>query len=91
MNIYRIEEITLKPMIVLAHDMEDAVNIFAYELVMGLGHRPDADFSVVQWRPKASGPARPVLEWAEQGHRGTVWSVDDGAGWELSETNMVEP
>lgn len=59
MKVFRIEEITLKPMIVLAHDMDDAVNIFAYELVMGLGHRPDADFSVVEWRPKPTGPANP--------------------------------
>jgi len=36
-------------MVVLAHDMNDAVNIFTYQLVVGLGHRPDADFSVVQW------------------------------------------
>lgn len=36
MKIFRIEEITLKPQIVLAHDMDDAVNIFAYQLVMGL-------------------------------------------------------
>lgn len=35
MKIFRIEEITLKPQIVLAHDMDDAVNIFAYQLVMG--------------------------------------------------------
>ena len=91
MNIYRIEEITLKPMIVLAQSMDDAVNIFAYELVMGLGHRPDSDFSVVEWRPKPSGPARPVAEWANQGCRGIVWSVDDGCGWELSQTRMVEP
>lgn len=42
MKVFRIEEISLKPVIVLARDMDDAVNIFAYELVMGLGHRPDA-------------------------------------------------
>lgn len=54
-------------MIVLAHDMNDAVNIFTYQLVVGLGHRPDADFSVVQWRPQPADPARPVAEWAAQG------------------------
>lgn len=91
MKIFRIEEITLKPLIVLAHDMDDAVNIFAYELVMGLGHRPDADFSVVEWRPKPTGPAKPLAKWAEQGCRGMVWSVDDGCAWELKQTSMVEP
>lgn len=91
MNIYRIEEITLKSMIVLAHDMDDAVNIFAHALVTGLHHRPDADFSMVEWRPKPNGPARPITEWAEQHCRGMVWSVDDGGGWELMQTNMVEP
>lgn len=91
MHIYRIEEITLKPMIVLAHSMDDAVNIFAHAMVTGLHNRPDADFSVVEWRPKVNGPARPVVEWAEQGCRGMVWSVDDGCAWEVVQTNMVEP
>jgi hypothetical protein len=58
---------------------------------VGLDHRPDADFSVVEWRPKATGPARSVVEWAKQGYRGMAWSVEDGAGWELSPTKMVEP
>lgn len=91
MKIFRIEEITLKPMIVLAHDMDDALNVFAHQLVTGLGHRPDADFSVVEWRPKPNGPARTVAEWASQGCRGIAWSMDDGCGWELVQTNMVEP
>ena len=91
MKIFRIEEITLKPQIVLAHDMDDAVNIFAYQLVMGLSQRPDADFSVVEWRPKPNGPARPLAEWASQGLRGMAYSVDDGHGWEMLQTQMVEP
>lgn len=62
MKIFRIEEITLKPQIVLAHDVDDAVNIFAYQLVTGLVQRPDADVSVVEWRRKPNGPARPVAE-----------------------------
>jgi hypothetical protein len=91
MKIFRIEEITLKPMIVLAHNMDDAVNVFAYQLVMGLGQRPDADFSVVEWRPKPSGPASGIAEWAAQGFRGMAWSVEDGQGWEFHHTRMVEP
>ncbi len=91
MKIYRIEEITLKPMTVLAHSMDDAVNIFAHELVRGLGRRPDADFSVVEWMPKPNGPARVIKEWAEQGFRGLIWSLDDGYGWEILQTKMIEP
>ena len=91
MKIFRIENIILKPQFVLAHDYDDAANIFGYSLVMGLGNRPDADFDIVRLKVKRDGPARPLIEWAREGMRGMAWLVDDGAGWEMCQTTMEEP
>ena len=91
MKLFRIENISLKPLLVLAHNPEDAVNIFAHSLVMGMGNRPDADFDVVDWDPAHVERPNPLIEWVEKCHRGIAWLVDDGAGWELVSTRLVEP
>ena len=83
MTLYRIENITLKPVILIARNHDDAVSMFANGLVTGLGHRPDADFEVVKWRPRRDAPDTPPLRWIQRGYRGIIWPVDDNQGWEM--------
>jgi hypothetical protein len=90
-KLYRIEKITLKPLLILAANHTDAFNIFGLSLEMGLGHRPDADFDVVEWRPRIMSPKCPPLKWQAMGRRGIAWLVDDDHRWEMRNTSMVAP
>lgn len=91
MQLYRIEKITVKPLLVLAHSHEDARNIFAHALVTGMSNLPDADFDIVIWPPKATGAPYVIRKWRNANYRGIVWNVEDGRGWELVSTRLIDP
>lgn len=88
---FRIEKITLKPLIILARDHEDAIEILGHSFAKGFGHRPDADFEVVEWRPRITSPRSPPIRWIAKGHRGIAWPTDDGASWEMIATDFQAP
>jgi hypothetical protein len=87
-NFYRLDKITLT---VLAQDHDDAANILGHGLTMGLGQRPDADFDVVEWRPRIRSPRPPPLKWLAMGCRGFAWPIDDSGYWELVNTDLPAP
>lgn len=90
MKLYRIENIKISPLLVLAHSYDDAANILAYSFKNGMQNRPDADFDVVAWDADRTVNAEPLQEWARDEKRGLVWCVDGGA-WELVHTGLEEP
>ena len=51
MHIYRIENIKLKPLLVIARNHDDAARVLEYAFVTGMGNRPDADFDIVYVDP----------------------------------------
>lgn len=91
MQLYRIEYIKLKPMLVLARTHDDAANILAHAFMQGMSNRPDADFHVVTWHPAKTGAPDILRGWKKKGYRGIVWNVDDGDGWELVSTSLEDP
>ncbi|MEP6869375.1 MAG: hypothetical protein ABJA20_12735 [Novosphingobium sp.] len=82
MNIYRISDITIQPIDVIAKDRDQAANLFLFSLRSGLGNWPDVDFAVAEWTQKRIRKHDEIRRWADEGKSGTVWSVDDGQGWE---------
>lgn len=91
MQLYRIEKITLKPLLVFARSHEDAANILAHAFVTGMSHRPDADFDVETWEPEKTGAPEALRKWDDEGWRGLVWNIDERDGWEVVRTNMIDP
>ena len=91
MTLYRIENITLKPVILIARNHDDAVSMFDNGLVTGLGHRPDADFEVVEWRPRIRSPRSPPIRWIAKGHRGIAWPADEVGFWKMTDTDLPAP
>lgn len=89
MHLFRLENITIKPLLVIAEDYDHAADIFRHSLVTGLHHRPDADFDVTKWRIKPRHRDKLPWAWVKEGNAGMLWNVDDGAGWELAHTSMV--
>ncbi len=90
-SFYRVEKITLKPLLVLARDQADVIRILSHSFATGMGHRPDADFEVVSWRPRKTSPRSPPLKWLSLGYRGIAWPVNDGRGWEMVQTDLQAP
>lgn len=83
MTLYRIENIPLKPLMIIAKNHEDAVKIFANGLISGMGHRPDADFEVVEWRPRRDAPDVPPARWIKRCYRGIVWPAEGADCWKM--------
>lgn len=84
MHLYRIKSINLNRFLVLADDHCDAAKIVSRAIMTGMNHRPDAEFDVVQVEVDQMRPAPPA-EWLAKCPKGILWSIDDGAGWELIE------
>ena len=84
MNLYRIENILLKPMLVLARSYDVGAFILDNGFRNGFGNRPDADFEVVTWQPEWTREPAPIAKWLKERKRGIIWSVDRDTAWELS-------
>lgn len=91
MQLYRIENLILKPLLVFARSHDDAADMLEHALVLGLGNRPDADFDVVTWSPYKTGAPRTLQRWENEDYRGFVWNTDDGEGWEFCSTQLFDP
>ena len=91
MKLYKFENIKLKPLLMLAHDEQDAVRILGDSFSTGMGNRPDADFDILEWSPDRTRYPEPLQTWLSMGQRGLVWSTDDGAGWEMVLTELGDP
>ena len=89
MHLFQIENITMRPLSVIAEDFDHAAQIFIQSLISGLLHKPDVEFAVSKWLPKP--PHGEELPWSfvKEGNAGMLWRVDDGRSWELVQSNPI--
>jgi hypothetical protein len=89
MYLVQLENITFKPLLVIAEDFDHAAQIFMCSLINGLGERPDADFDVTKWRIKDHRRNDIPWSWVDEGSAGMLWNVDEGTGWLLNQTELI--
>ena len=51
MNILRLKNVVLKPMLVLSRDRDDALNILDQSFGLGMGNRLITDPDMIEWNP----------------------------------------
>lgn len=91
MNILRLKNVGLKPMLVLSRDRDDAAEILDQSFGLGMGNRLISDPAMVDWNPDRTHFPDPLRNWIERGRRGIVWSVDAGLNWEMICTDLGDP
>ena len=91
MKLYKIDNIKLKPLLMLARDEQDAVRILGDSFRTGMGNRPDADFDILGWGLDRTNYPATLRDWLSIGQRGIVWSVDDGTSWEMVCPELRQP
>ena len=91
MNILRIKNIVLKPMLVLSRDRDDALDILDQSFGLGMGNRLITDPNMIEWNPDRTRFPDPLRNWAERDRRGIVWSIDRGLDWEMVCSDLGDP
>ena len=91
MNILRLKNVVLKPMLVLSRDRDDALDILDQSFGLGMGNRLITDPDMIEWHPDRSRFPDPLRNWVERDRRGIVWSVDRGLDWEMVCSDLGDP
>ena len=91
MNILRLKNVVLKPMLVLSRDRDDALDIFDQSFGLGMGNRLITDPDMIEWNPDRTRFPHPLRNWVERDRRGIVWSVDRGLDWEMVCSDLGDP
>ena len=91
MNILRLKNVVLKPMLVLSRDRDDAMNILDHSFGLGMGNRLITAPDIVEWNPDCTRFPNPLRNWVERDRRGIVWSIDLGLDWEMICTDLGDP
>lgn len=91
MNILRLKNVVLKPMLVLSRDRDDAMDILDQSFGLGMGSRLITGPDTVDWNPDHTHFPDPLRNWVERNRRGIVWSVDAGLNWEMICTDLGDP
>ena len=91
MNILRIKNVVLRPMLVLSRDRDDALDILDQSFGLGMGSRLITAPDSVDWNPDHTHFPDPLRNWVERNRRGIVWSVDAGLNWEMICTDLGDP
>ena len=91
MNILRLKNVVLKPMLVLSRDRDDAMDILDQSFGLGMGNRLITDPDLIEWNPDRTRFPDPLRNWLERDRRGIVWSVDRGLDWEMVCSDLGDP
>ena len=91
MNILRLKNVVLKPMLVLSRDRDDAMDILDKCFGLGMGNRLITDPDMIEWAPDRTHFPDPLRNWVERDRRGIVWSVDRGLDWEMVCSDLGDP
>ena len=91
MNILRIKNVVLKPMLVLCRDRDDAMDILDHSFGLAWGNRLITDPDMIEWDPDRTRFPDPLRTWVERGRRGIVYSVDRGLDWEMVCSDLGDP
>ena len=90
MKLYRIENIKIAPLLVMARTHDDAANILAHAFIMGMANKPDADFDIVPWMLEATSFSVALKLWLDQDKRGIVWNIENDNSIELVSTRLSD-
>lgn len=82
MKVFRVDEIKLGPVDIIAKDSDQAAGIFITALLDGLVRYPGADFAISAWTAKRLKRHKRLRKWTEEGRAGVVWPSRDGYDWE---------
>ena len=91
MNILRIKNVVLRPMLVLSRDRDDAMDILDQSFGLGMGSRLITAPDMVDWHPDHTRFPDQLRNWVESNRRGIVLSVDAGLDWEMVCTDLGDP
>ena len=91
MNILRLKNVVLKPMIVISRDRDDAMEILDHSFGLGVGDRLLTDPDMIDWHPDPTRFPDPLRNWVERDRRGIVWSMDRGLDWEMVCSDLGDP
>ena len=90
-HLFRINEVVLGPIDIIAKDRDHAALILISALTAGLSVHPGADFSVSEWTARRLGRFDQLRRWAEENRAGIVWSSSlDGEQWEYSAVDIKD-
>ena len=90
MKLYRIENIKIAPLLVMARTHDDAANILAHAFIMGMANKPDADFDIVPWMLEATSFSVALKLWLDQDKRCIVWNIENDNSIELVSTRLSD-
>ena len=90
MKLYRIENIKIAPLLVMARTHDDAANILAHAFIMGMANKPDADFDIAPWMLEATSFSVALKLWLDQDKRGIVWNIENDNSIELVSTRLSD-
>lgn len=89
MQIFRVDEIKLGPIDIIAEDRDHAARIFICALIDGLKRHPGADFSISEWTTKRLSRYDVLRDWPANSCAGAIWPLLEGDDWELIEYELT--
>jgi hypothetical protein len=82
MQVFRVDEIRLGPIDIIATDRDHAAKIFITALLDGLERHPGANFSISDWTDERLARFKRLERWVEQCRVGVIWPSKEGDDWE---------
>ncbi|GGC44584.1 hypothetical protein GCM10011371_34990 [Novosphingobium marinum] len=82
MKIFRIDNLEIDPLTIIAASNERASATFTERMVVALGFVPNASWEVVEWRPRGNGKFRSLYRLGQGFKEGLAFKGEDG--WELA-------
>jgi hypothetical protein len=82
MQVFRVDEIVLGPIDIIAEDRDHAARIFITALLGGLEHHPGANFAISHWTDKRLSRFDRLQRWVDEGRVGVIWPSKEGDDWE---------
>lgn len=81
MLIFRVDNIKIAPLTIIAPDNASAADLFVMRIASGIGNIPDAEWEISEWRPRRGAERASLLQLAGEGQTGFAWSTKDG--WKI--------
>jgi hypothetical protein len=81
--IFRITDIEMPKLEVLAEESDHAAELFIHALMEGLFVHPNCAFATLEWTEHRRKRHPTVDRWAKEGKSGIPWHLDSGTSWEL--------
>jgi hypothetical protein len=80
-KIFRIDNIQMAPLTIIAPDNPSAADLFVMSIAMGIGNIPDATWETTEWRPKKGGKNGSLGDLAKLRKSGFAYPTPNG--WKI--------